>query len=92
MERVMLFVTTRLHFSPAPRRASAQSSLQRSVTRKSSSQRESSRAALGESTLGETTLGETSLGDTTLGRTTCPLCATRMSSALEEEAQERKRR
>lgn len=82
MERVTLLVTTRLCFSHAPRRASAQSSLQRSVTRKSSSQRESSRAALGETTLGETTLG----------RTTCPLCAKRMSSALEEEAQERKRR
>ncbi|MXQ94516.1 hypothetical protein E5288_WYG021620 [Bos mutus] len=79
-------------YSAKKKRASAQSSLQRSVTRKSSSQRESSRAALGESTLGETTLGETSLGDTTLGRTTCPLCAKRMSSALEEEAQERKRR
>lgn len=87
MERVTLLVTTHLCFSHAPRRASAQSSLQRSVTRKSSSQRESSRAALGETTLGETTLGET-----TLGRTTCPLCAKRMSSALEEEAQERKRR
>nr|XP_019808927.1 PREDICTED: myomesin-2-like [Bos indicus] len=79
-------------YSAKKKRASAQSSLQRSVTRKSSSQRESSRAALGESTLGETTLGETSLGDTTLGRTTCRLCAKRMSSALEEEAQERKRR
>ena len=82
MERGVLLVTKRLCFSRAPRRASAQSSLQRSVTRKSSSQRESSRAALGETTLGETTLG----------RTTCPLCAKRMSSALEEEAQERKRR
>lgn len=92
MERGVLLVTKRLCFSRAPRRASAQSSLQRSVTRKSSSQRESSRAALGETTLGETTLGRTTLGETTLGRTTCPLCAKRMSSALEEEAQERKRR